>query len=379
MSPSLFIRCWAAGSALWFLHSCAPDADAVITVRLADGNHRLAVIETLPVLGGPVQVLDSARLTSNDAVLTFRLPVTEETVCRLHVPGSAFSMPFVLHPGRIDIEGNVILPSGMATVRSDVNTVHDAFLDRQAEGWQLAAERRALAEQEVDPAIRDFLQRGYDSLRSQLSHDALRYADSIPHPGAFLHAYGYLDFGRDRASLKAFVRRAAQRFPAHAGVARLQARILTYLETFEFEYEVGDRPPRLILPDALGRRVAVPDTGSGRHLLVGFWSTWSNPAIALLDAERRLQPWLDADRLRIVNIALDGEADTWRFLTATRGLPGIHLIDTGIWQGTVIRQWRIDSVPFNWLVGPDGRVLRKAVPADSLYEVVRRTLGTPAR
>ena len=173
------------------------------------------------------------------------------------------------------------------------------------------------------------------------------------------------------------VRRAATRFPAHAGVARLQARILAYLETFEFEYEVGDRPPRLSLPDAMGRRVTVPDTG--RHLLVGFWSTWSNPAIDLLDAERRLQPWLATGRLGIVNIALDGEVDTWSFLTATRRLPGLQLIDTGVWEGPVIRQWRIDSVPFTWLMGPDGRILRKAVPADSLYEVVRRTLGGSAR
>jgi hypothetical protein len=378
MSISMIGRCCIALSAVCVLRSCAPDpGGAVITVRLADGNHRLAVIETLPVAGGQVRVLDSARLASNDALLTFRLPVTEQTVCRLHVPGSEFSVPFVLHPGPIHIEGNVILPPGMASVRSAVNTVHDAFLDRQAEGWQLAAERRELAEQEGDPALRASLQRAHDSLRSQLAEDALRYADSVPHPGAFLHAYGYLDFGRDRPALKAFVRRAATRFPAHAGVARLQARILAYLETFEFEYEVGDRPPRLSLPDAMGRRVTVPDTG--RHLLVGFWSTWSNPAIDLLDAERRLQPWLATGRLGIVNIALDGEVDTWSFLTATRRLPGLQLIDTGVWEGPVIRQWRIDSVPFTWLMGPDGRILRKAVPADSLYEVVRRTLGGSAR
>lgn len=376
----MFSRCFIVLSAVCALFSCAPDSgSAVITVRLADGKHRLAVIETLPVAGEAVRVLDSARLASNDATLTFRLPVMEETVCRLHVPGSEFSLPFVLHPGPIQIEGNVILPSGMASVRSAVNTVHDAFLDRQGEGWQLAAERRGLAEQEEDPAIRASLQRAHDSLQSRLAGDAMRYADTVAHPGAFLHAYGYLDFGRDRPALKAFIRRAATRFPTHGGVARLQARILAYLETFEFEYVEGDTLPSLSLPDAMGRRVSVPDTGTGRHLLVGFWSTWSNPGISLLDAERRLQPWLDADRLRIVNIALDGEVDTWSFLTATRGFPGLHVIDTGIREGPVVRQWRIDSVPFNWLIGPDGRILRRAVPTDSLYAVVRRTLGGPGR
>jgi hypothetical protein len=57
----------------------------------------------------------------------------------------------------------------------------------------------------------------------------------------------------------------------------------------------------------------------------------------------------------------------------------VNLIDTGVWQGAVIRQWRIDSIPFNWLIGPDGKIVRKAIPRDSLFASIRGALGDPSR
>jgi hypothetical protein len=354
-----------------------PAGGSVVTVRLFGAIHRTVRIETLPIAGEAVRVLDSARVGSNDATMTFRIAEPEELVCRLQVPGSDFSVPFILHPGSIHIEGHFILPSEMATVRSPVNTPHDSFLDRRAEAWQRAAERMELAGTEADTSVRAQQLYERDSILAAREREAFRYADTVFHPGAFLHAYGFLDFGRDRAGMKAFIRRAGRRFPGHAGVARLQSRLLAYLGTFEEEFQVGQAPPTLSLPDAMGRRVAVPDTG--RAVLVAFWSTWSNPAIDFLDEERRLQPWLDAGRLRIVNIALEGEKDTWNFFTATRRVPGLHLIDTGGWEGPVIRRWRIDSIPFNWLVAPDGKIVRKAIPKDSLYASIKAVLGETSR
>lgn len=354
------------------------DGDAAnLHVRIRHAIHRKVIIETLPGEGREARILDSATLRSNDENLAFQIPVDEETPCRIHVPNTDLSVPFILHPGETRIEGDIILPSDLAVVISSVNTPLWTFLASQRASMESFASLRDSSEQSSDAVLRELWQARYDSARMTVQRAYRNYADTVTSPGAFLYTYTYVDYGRDFDSLRAFIRRTEARFPKSPSVARLRARTLDFLRTFEIELTEGDSLPPLALPDAFGNRR--PVSAPGRHLLVNFWSTWCNPCIAFLDEQKRLQPWLEAGRLQVVNIALDGERDTWRFLTMTRQVPGINLIDTGVWQGAVIREWRIDSIPFNWLIGPDGRIIRRAIARDSLFTSIQGALGTPSR
>lgn len=357
------------------LHACRPaqQPTATLQLRLRHAIHRTVIIETLPGDSREARILHSATLRSNDETLMLHIAVDEEHPCRLHVRNTDLSVPFILHPGETSIEGDIVLPSEMVVVRSSVNTPLWAFLQRQWEQAEQNASSMEQAEQASDVAVRQQWISQYDSVRVLVQRDYHRYADTVSSPGAFLYTYTYVDFGRDFDSLKAFILRTEARFPHHTRVARLRARALDYLKTFEVELAIGDSLPPLALPDALGNRL--PVSAPGRHLLVNFWSTWCNPCIAFLDEEKRLQPWIRAGRLQVVNIALDAEKDTWSFLTSTGQVPGLQLIDTGVWEGPVIRRWRIDSIPFNWLIGPDGRILQKAIARDALYDVLKKNLS----
>lgn len=365
--------------ALSLLHACRTDVGntAILHIRIRHAIHRTVVIESLPGDGREVRILDSATLGSNDASIELQIPVDEEYPCRLQVPNTDLSVPFILHPGETFIEGDIILPSGMASVQSSVNTPLMAFLTRQRGQIERIAPLSEQAEQATDPGLRRQWQARYDSALVEVQRDYRRYSDTVSSAGAFLYAYTYVDFGKQFDSLKAFILRTEKRYPQSRSVARLRERTLDFLKTFEVELEPGDSIPLLSLPDASGKKV--PVTSPGRPMLVNFWSTWCTPCLDYLEEEKRLQPWLQSGRLQVVNIALEGERDTWRFLTLTRQVPGIQLIDTAVWEGAVIRQWRIDSIPFNWLVGPDGRIVRKAIPKDSLYAAVTAELGDTSR
>lgn len=360
--------------ALSLLHGCRSGTgdSAVVQARVRHAIHRTVVIETLSGGGREARILDSATLRSNDETVEFRIPIDEEIPCRLHVLNTDLSVPFILHPGETLIEGDIILPSGLATVRSPVNSPLQDFLTGQRDQMERSTHLLEQSELATDPSLKRVWKARYDSALTAVQRRYRGYADTVSSPGAFLYAYTYVDFGKDFDSLRAFILRTASRFPGSASVARLRARTLDFLKTFEVELQVGDSLPALSLPDAYGNRL--PVAAPGRHLLVSFWSTWCNPCIAFLDEQKRLRLWMESGKLQVVNIALEGERDTWSFLTSTRQMPGVNLIDTGVWEGAVIRQWRIDSIPFNWLVGPDGRILRKAIPRDSLYDAVRDAL-----
>jgi hypothetical protein len=43
-----------------------------------------------------------------------------------------------------------------------------------------------------------------------------------------------------------------------------------------------------------------------------------------------------------------------------------------MWQGPAVRTLLFDSIPFNFLVGPHGKIIDKAIKPDSLQKVISR-------
>ena len=47
-----------------------------------------------------------------------------------------------------------------------------------------------------------------------------------------------------------------------------------------------------------------------------------------------------------------------------------QLIDVKLWRGPAVNALKFDSIPFNYLVDPNGKIIAKAIKADSLLTVV---------
>jgi hypothetical protein len=51
------------------------------------------------------------------------------------------------------------------------------------------------------------------------------------------------------------------------------------------------------------------------------------------------------------------------------------LIDEQMWAGPVARTLRFDSIPFNFLLGKDGRILAKGISPDSLLQTLKKFIN----
>ena len=69
----------------------------------------------------------------------------------------------------------------------------------------------------------------------------------------------------------------------------------------------------------------------------------------------------------IVSIAIDSETEMWKDKIYSQQLNWIQLIDEKMWQGKAVQTFKIDSIPFNFLVDEKGIVIKKAIPRDSVY------------
>lgn len=339
-----------------------------ITARIFHAIHQTAIIETLPRPGEPAVILDSIRISSNDQTITFTIPLQEDIPCRFYLRGTNISGPCILHPDSIKIAASLFQPQNGIVVNSRVNTPLYSFLQSQEKIITEANQLMGNLDKQANPSIKKAGWQTYDSILNQVQERYRNYADTVSSSGAFLYVYTFVDFGTQYTEVKNFINKASTRFPISDKVRKLRDRTLDFVKTFEIEFQIGDTLPPILLSDATGNATLVKPART--ITLINFWSTWCGSCIEFIKEEKHLQQSILSKKVRVINIALDPEKDTWKSFLFSNKPPGMQFIDEKVWEGNVIHHWRIDSIPFNWLLDAQGKIIRKAIPKDSLLQVI---------
>jgi thiol-disulfide isomerase/thioredoxin len=151
-----------------------------------------------------------------------------------------------------------------------------------------------------------------------------------------------------------------------ADVARWRARL-----------ELIGRPaPDFEVTDVEGRRLRLEDL-RGRPVLLEFWATWCEPAIADRPALTAAYRAHGPNGLEILSVSLDDEAEAARRAARDAGWPWrqVHAPTAG---ADLVELFRVGQIPATVLIGPDGRVERLDIRGAALGECLgRRPAGTP--
>jgi thiol-disulfide isomerase/thioredoxin len=326
-------------------------------------------LEKIPLNDEEFTVLDSAEITYKTTHLSFSIPPQEESVFRLRMPGKPLRIYFINDNDHIVINGSSTVQGDYTFNNEGYNNHLKAFMDKQN---KLIKEITPITKKAGNTSSieeqRKLMQHA-DSLNIIYKKNAIAFADTTTSAGAFLFAYNSVDFGNDRKGLKEFIAKAGRRFPAHKNIQTLKKETLAYISIYEEELNIGDRMPPLELSDVNGTTfsaTAVP----GKYTFIDLWSTWCAPCINTIPVKKEAAKKFPAEKLMMVSIAVDAEKETWKQVVQQENLPGRHFIDEKMWRGKAAKAWKFDSIPFNFLVSPEGRILAKAIKPDSLLQVL---------
>lgn len=136
---------------------------------------------------------------------------------------------------------------------------------------------------------------------------------------------------------------------------------------------VGAIAPDFTLPTPDGKNISL-SAYKGKWVLVDFWASWCGPCRGENPTVVAAYNAFHGQGFEILGVSLDEQKDKWLDAIAKDGLQWTQVSDLQGWQSTVAALYGVQSIPSNFLISPDGKIVAKNLRGEELSSTLQRYL-----
>lgn len=355
---------------LLLLNSCTPKPQNFqLQVSLRNAQPCTFYLYRLSDKDGPALV-DSFQNTQLDAQFTLSDSAPwSEVMYQLSIPNLRSSLYFIADVASIQTTINAVAPRSYTTTGSNGSMA----LQRLQHAQNSLQDSLIIVNNKINNQIGEetSLRATAVALRQQLMDHYFQFADTTTSPLAALFITQQLDFGNDRAGHKAFITRLEKRFKQHPQLASFIQKTKDFLALFEVEYEIGDSLPSASFVDRSGK-IQSPAQWEGGYYLLEFWSSYCAPCLFNLEQKKAVYQKYHSTGFNMLAFSLDEDPEMLKSTLQNQQYPWPVVADLKGWASQAVNTYKIDSIPFNIMVGPNGKIISKNVDAKALEVILKQ-------
>jgi peroxiredoxin len=138
---------------------------------------------------------------------------------------------------------------------------------------------------------------------------------------------------------------------------------------------IGLQAPLFEQRDTAGRLVSLLNF-RGKYVLLDFWASWCKPCREENPNLVKAYQQFGGQGFEVLGVSLEykGAKDRWLKAIQKDGLTWTHVSGLAFFEDPVAVQYAVQSIPQNFLIDPDGKIIAKNLKGETLFQTLREVM-----